>query len=252
MSTSYDPLELYRLIERVILKQTEDQYLLPRYTSKTLRYLTPSKGVCRTPSGMNVLIRGMTLHVLSEWNLDTKCCGNNAPSWLIQRAMTRLGQASKPQSDRQRKIDILHIFFSSTAARRTNSCERSYKTTSRRVVTNTLRTALKLCYFWTDTRSQSQRMEDRMGQHSPRRQGKQKRTMQRRHQMTQKAESRNSIKNTSRTSLVSNVGKRAIRSPTAHRRTVMMIIHPSQASPAEAAILGGSQKSRTLKISSRA
>ena len=163
-----------------------------------------------------------------------------------------LGTSKQATIRRAAEIDTSHIFFSSTAARRTNSCERSYKTTSRRVVTNTLRTALKLCYFWTDTRSQSQRMEDRMGQHSPRRQGKQKRTMQRRHQMTQKAESRNSIKNTSRTSLVSNVGKRAIHSPIAHQRTTMMIIHPSQASPEGAAILGGSQKSKTLKISSTA
>ncbi len=220
--------------------------------SKTLLYSTPSKGVCLTPSGMNVLTLVMTLHVLSEWNLDTKCCGNTAPSWPIQGAMTRLGQASKPQSDRQRNIDISHTFFSSTAARSTNSYERSYKTTSLRVVTNTLRTAPKLCCFWTDTQSQSHRMEDRMGQHSPRRRGRQKRTTQRKRQTTQKAARRNSISNTSRTSLASNAEKKATRSLIAHRRTTTMIIHPSRASPAEAAIRGGSQKSRILKVSSRA
>jgi hypothetical protein len=34
ISASYNPLELYRLIKWVVLKQTEDQYLLPWCTSK--------------------------------------------------------------------------------------------------------------------------------------------------------------------------------------------------------------------------
>jgi hypothetical protein len=67
-----------------------------------------------------------------------------------------------------------------------------------------------------------------------------------------KAARRNSIKNTSMTSLASNAKKKAIHSLTALRRMTTMIIHPSLASPAEAAILEGSRKSRTLKISSRA
>ncbi len=36
VSTSYNPLELYRLIQQVVLKQTKDHILSPRCTSKAL------------------------------------------------------------------------------------------------------------------------------------------------------------------------------------------------------------------------
>jgi hypothetical protein len=110
VSTPYNPLELYKLIEWVILKQTEDQYPFAAIHEQNLAVLNTKQGGLSNPSGMNISIRNMTLPVPSEWNSDTKCCGNTVPNWLIQRAMTCLGRASKPQSDRQRKIDTSHIF----------------------------------------------------------------------------------------------------------------------------------------------
>ena len=44
VSTSYDPLELYRLIERVVLKQTEDQYPFAAVHEQSLAVLNTKQG----------------------------------------------------------------------------------------------------------------------------------------------------------------------------------------------------------------
>jgi hypothetical protein len=44
VSTSYDPLELYRLIERVVLKQTEDQYPFAAVHKQSLAVLNTKQG----------------------------------------------------------------------------------------------------------------------------------------------------------------------------------------------------------------
>jgi hypothetical protein len=44
VSASYDPLELYRLIQRVVLKQTEDQYPFAAVHEQSLAVLNTKQG----------------------------------------------------------------------------------------------------------------------------------------------------------------------------------------------------------------
>ncbi len=62
----------------------------------------------------------------------------------------------------------------STAVGNTSISGKSFKTTSPRVATSTQKTALKLSYSWTGTRSQPQRTVHRRGQYLPRRGGQPK------------------------------------------------------------------------------
>jgi hypothetical protein len=51
VSTSYDPITFYCLIERTILAQTEDQYPFATMYAKNFRYFRSSRKPCRTMSG---------------------------------------------------------------------------------------------------------------------------------------------------------------------------------------------------------
>jgi hypothetical protein len=61
MSISYDPLTLYRLVERNVLAQTEDQYPFATVYDQELSFICSSRTLCPTHSGMNVSTPRLTL-----------------------------------------------------------------------------------------------------------------------------------------------------------------------------------------------
>jgi hypothetical protein len=55
VSTSYDPLKLYQLIERTVLEQIEDQYPFATVYDQELSFYSFQKDIFSTRSGMNDL-----------------------------------------------------------------------------------------------------------------------------------------------------------------------------------------------------
>jgi hypothetical protein len=130
---------------------------------------------------------------------------------------------------RQLRTDTWHVYSLSTAGGSTIISGKSSKMTSPMVATSTQRTALRLSYSWTGTRSRPQRTVDHRVQHSPRREGNQRRVRKRKDPTSPKQRRRTLIRSTSRTYLASSAVRRVIHNCTAQQKPMMTTIRPSPA-----------------------
>ncbi len=143
--------------------------------------------------------------------------------------MTRWELPTKLPCIRQLRTNTWRKYSSSTAGGHMTISGKSCKTTSPGVATSTQRTALRLSYSWTGTRSRPQRTVNCRGQHLPRKEGKQRRAMKRRDPTSPKQRRRTLIRSTSRTYLDSSAGRRVIHNCTAQQKPTMTTIRPSPA-----------------------
>jgi hypothetical protein len=157
VSVSYDPLELYRLIKWVVLKQIEDQYPFAPVYEQSLAVLNTKQGGLSNVQwyeGFNTQHNvahsvGVELGCKALWEY----CAKSKHS-MSYDALGTANQAAMHQAANDQYLAYILLVNSGG---NTSISGKGFKTTSPRVATSTQRTALRLSYSWTGTQSWPQR-----------------------------------------------------------------------------------------------
>ena len=180
VSGSYNPLKFYRLIEQVVLKQTEDQYPFAVVHKQSLAVLNTKQGGL---SNTQWYKRFNTRHNVARSvgvELGRKVLWKYCAQSKHSMSYDPLGTTNQAVMRQAAEDQYLAFIILVNNGGQHKHLRKELQTTSPRVATSTQRTALKLSYSWTGTQSRPQRTVHRRGQHSPRRGGNQRRVKKKR------------------------------------------------------------------------
>jgi hypothetical protein len=230
VSTSYDPLKLYRLIERVVLKQTEDQYPFTVVHEQSLAMLNTKQGGLsntqwyerfKTQHDVARSVRVELGHkVLWEYCAQSKHSMSYNPLGTTDQAAMR--QAAEDQY----LAYILLVNSSGQHKHLRKELQNNFTKGSDKYPENCSQTLLFLDRYSKSAPADSESQGTAFAQKG----GRPKKGKEKKGSDKPKAIRRTLIRSTSRTYLASSAGRRVVHNRTAQQKPMIMTICPSPAS----------------------